>query len=468
MLTINIEDNSLRMTCVRGKRVVFAAEAPLEAGWVQSGVVVEKAHVGQVISMVLAQHRISDKDVLACVSGIHSVYRVVYVPALERSLLAEAARKEMQRAIPVPLDSLYTSWAGVKISDAEVALCLVGIPFDNVNSVMDTLRLCRLRLKFLELKPMAFSRVIDEKTAIIVNVQAASFDLTIINDGIPELIRSLPFANSAMQVGEKAAVVKEEIDRTVNFYNSSHPNSPLTNHTPCFLSGEMRETLATIIGYNVKLPPSLLAYPAGQDDNAFVANTGLALRLLNRLTRVEVNVMPSAAPAARPAAAGGLSVPLVTLIICGLLAVGMFIAGGMAEAETARLQVEMNDKTAQLSVLQKQYREEAEKLATEKASLQKTLDTRKAPMAVLAKQRDLANRDLGAAISVLPGTIYLKKINLDPASLELTGSAPSEEILLNYVRDLQRLGLYDLVMVSSITNISYTQVDFIVSVTLRR
>jgi Tfp pilus assembly protein PilN len=128
----------------------------------------------------------------------------------------------------------------------------------------------------------------------------------------------------------------------------------------------------------------------------------------------------------------------------------------------------MNDKTAQLSVLQKQYREEAEKLATEKASLQKTLDTRKAPMAVLAKQRDLANRDLGAAISVLPGTIYLKKINLDPASLELTGSAPSEEILLNYVRDLQRLGLYDLVMVSSITNISYTQVDFIVSVTLRR
>jgi len=106
MITINIEDSLAKITLVSGKRVVFASEAPLEAGWVQGGIVFEKAHVSQVISMVLAQNKIRDKDVVASVSGMQSIYRVVYVPKLDRALLAEAARKEMARAIPVPLASL--------------------------------------------------------------------------------------------------------------------------------------------------------------------------------------------------------------------------------------------------------------------------------------------------------------------------------------------------------------------------
>ena len=117
---------------------------------------------------------------------------MVYVPKLDRALLAEAARKEMERVVPVPLDSLYTSWSDIKISENEIALCLIGLPFDNVNSVTDVLKLAGLQVKYLELKPLAIARVIDEKTAIMLNVQANNFDLTIINDGIPELIRSLP------------------------------------------------------------------------------------------------------------------------------------------------------------------------------------------------------------------------------------------------------------------------------------
>jgi len=37
MLTINIEDSSVKITSVKGKQVVSAVEAPLEAGWVQGG-----------------------------------------------------------------------------------------------------------------------------------------------------------------------------------------------------------------------------------------------------------------------------------------------------------------------------------------------------------------------------------------------------------------------------------------------
>ncbi len=469
MLTVNIEDNSVKITSVRGKRVVFAVETPLQPGWVQNGVVMEKAHVGQVISMVLSQYRIGEKDVSACVSGIHSIYRVVYVPKLDRALLAEAARKEMERVVPVPLDSLYTSWSDTKISENEIALCLIGLPFDNVNSVTDVLKLAGLRVKYLELKPLALARVIDEKTAIMLNVQASNFDLTIINDGIPELIRSLPFTRQGMSDGDKVAMVKEEADRTVNFYNSSHPNSSLNNQTPCILSGYYRETLSMILGYAVKPAPLLLMYPEGQDDNVFTANTGLALRLLNRLTRVDVNVIPRATPlSGQPAMTGASQLPLVALIICALAVLGMFIMNNMAESETVRLQLQMNEKTTLLSEVQNTYRDETAKATADRDSYRKILDTVKAPLTYLATQRDLTNRDIGAAISVLPGTVYLTNIIVDSSSIELDGAAPSEEILLNYTHDLRDLGIYNLVLIKSVSNSTYTEIKFVITLSLKR
>jgi Tfp pilus assembly protein PilN len=469
MLTVNIEDSSVKITSVRGKRVVFALETPLQTGWVQNGVVLEKAHVGQVISMVLAQYRIRDKEVSACVSGIHSIYRVVYVPKIGRALLAEVARKEMERAISVPLDSLYTSWSDIKISENEIALCLIGLPFDNVNSVTDVLKLAGLRVRYLELKPLAIARVTDEKTAITLNMRANSFDLTIINGGIPEMVRSLPFAGQGMSDGDKVAVVKEEIDRTVNFYNSSHPSSPLNKQTPCILSGYYRETLSMVLGYAVKPAPVLLMYPEGQDDNIFTANTGLALRTLNRLTRVDVNVLPQAAPAAKQAAPmGASSLPMVAFIVCALAVAGMFIMNNVGGSETVRLQLQMDEKTKLLSDIQKAFREETANVNADRESYQKILDTVKAPLTFMATQRDLTNRDIGAAISVLPGTIYLTNIVVSSDSIELDGAAPSEGILLNYTRDLRNLGIYNLVLIKSVSNSSYTEINFVITLSLKR
>lgn len=468
MLTVNIEDNSVKITSIKGKHVAVAADAPLQPGWVQNGVVMEIAQVGQVISTLLAVNRIKEKDCAACVSGIHSIYRVVYVPRLDRSLLAEAASKEMERAIPVPLDSLYTSWSDIKISDHEIALCLVGLPFDNVNSVTDVLKLAGLQVRYLELRPLAIARVIDEKTAIVLNAQANSFDLTIINDGIPELIRSLPFPDG-IHDGDKMVLVREEVDRTVNFYNSSHPNNPLNNQTPCILSGYYRESLSTMLGYAVKPAPVLLTYPEGQDENIFTANTGLAMRTISRLTRVDVNVIPRATPSARQAApAGAGRLPLVVLGVCIAAVIGMYIMNSMAEAETARLQQLMNDNTAQFSNMQKTYLDETAKITAERETYRKILDAVKAPLTYLATQRDLTNRDIGAAVSVLPATVYLTDIKVVSDSIELDGAAPSQDVLLNYTNDLRNLGIYKLVLISSVSNSTYTEIKFAITLSLQR
>ena len=140
----------------------------------------------------------------------------------------------------------------------------------------------------------------------------------------------------------------------------------------------------------------------------------------------------------------------------------------MAEAETVRLQLQMNEKTTQLSEIQNTYRDETAKATADRDSYQKILDTVKAPLTYLATQRDLTNRDIGAAISVLPGTVYLTNIIVGSSSIELDGAAPSEEILLNYTHDLRNLGIYNLVLIKSVSNSTYTEIKFVITLSLKR
>jgi len=469
VITINIEDSLVKIVVVRGKRVVVAAEAPLQARWVQNGVVFERAHVSQVISMILAQYKIREREAVAGVSGIQSTYRVVYVPKLDRALLAEAAKKELARAIPGPLSSLYTSWTDVKISDIEVALCLVGIPFDNVNSVMETIKLCGLRLKYLELKMLAVSRVIDEKNAIVVNVRPHTFNIAIVNNGIPEMLRSLPFpGGDAMSDGDKARMVKEEVDRTVDFYNSGHPGNPMGQQTYCIVSGILRETLSMVMGYPVKSAPTLLTYPPGQDANDFMVNSGLALRTINPLTRVDINVMPSAMPAARPSAPSVNATPLITLAVCAALALGMWFMSGMAEKQTADMQLLLNQKAVQLNSMQKQFRDVTDEAVKASETYQKMFARLNEPIKYLADQRGLANRDLGQVFAALPATIYLTSISDNGNLIQVQGLAPSEEILLNYTRNLRDSGLFKLVLISVVGTSTYTEVTFTLQLTVNQ
>ena len=45
----------------------------------------------------------------------------------------------------------------------------------------------------MDVRPLALARVADERDALIINVQPVGFDIVVMIDGIPELLRSLPF-----------------------------------------------------------------------------------------------------------------------------------------------------------------------------------------------------------------------------------------------------------------------------------
>src|SRR4030042_3645507 len=108
MITLHIEDTSIRLMLVHGRQIIKAASLPLEPGLVENGVILDKAMASQLIRELLVSQGISDKQTVTSISGIHAVYRTVTLPHLPKNMVDKAARHELARAMPVPLPELYT------------------------------------------------------------------------------------------------------------------------------------------------------------------------------------------------------------------------------------------------------------------------------------------------------------------------------------------------------------------------
>lgn len=470
MLIINIEDDTIKMVCARGIRATSAIEIPLGQGLVQNGVVIDKNAVSELITRTLVENRLGDRETIACVSAAHSIYRVVKVPKLDRRLMAEASRKEMERLSPVPLDTLHMSWQDIKISGAESALCLLGLPRDNVDSVADTMTLAGLKLKSLELKPLAVSRVIDENTAIVVNIQLGGFDITIVENGIPELIRSLTFPGAQMSDIEKNSVVREELVRTVNFYNASHKERLLDKDTVCFISGHLPEGISENMGYTVRPLPSPVMYPGTIDAKRFVANTGMILGASGSKVpymKVNMNIVPRSVELVKVASKPS-SIPLIGLILGALVVIGLFVMNNMATRQTADLEEQVNTLTKSVAATQAAITQQNVQGVNLRDQYAQTLNSLKIPLAYVEKQRTYSMRDLGTVTSLLPGIMYLTMMHDDGTLLVLEGTAPSSEMILNYAHDLKQSNNFREVAVTAINNQGYSVFRFVLGLTLSR
>ncbi len=104
MITLHIQDEYIRVMVTDGRQVLQVAKCSLEKGLVESGLIVEKSIVSQLIKELLAANAISEKQVITGISGVHTMYRTVTLPRLAKNMVGEAARHELERAMPVPLN----------------------------------------------------------------------------------------------------------------------------------------------------------------------------------------------------------------------------------------------------------------------------------------------------------------------------------------------------------------------------
>ena len=464
VVALYVDDTSLRLLVTKGKSIAKWADLPLEAGLVKDGVIVNQAEVAARIKQLLETETVKTKKVVAGLSGLHCVFRLITLPRLSKSLLAEAVRREAERTLPVPLQQLYLSWQVISVSGNEMLVFLAAFPRYVADALIQTLRSVALDPYLIDLKPLALARAVTGPTAIIVDVQPADVDIVVVVDRVPQLIRTLSLPIEAQSWLEKLPLIKGELDRTTKFYNSSHSESRLDSSVPVFVSGELAgvseacESLAGELKCPVLPLPSALACPQGLPVGRFMVNIGLAMKEVSlRGTKagfsvVNLNALPDVYRPKVRSLTELLTVPSIVVAI-GLLAfLGLLVQGRVAAVASLRAESD----TTGLLVEKRQAEWQAQMKAI--TELQERIDAIKASDDVfvaaageLSQERAGVNGDLSEFWQALPYTVQLTSISRVSDSSTVGGVAPGEADVLTYARELRASRRFSQVIISDMT-----------------
>lgn len=459
MLTLDIQDGCLRLMTFKGKQALQALTIPLEPGLVRDGIIEDVPTVSQRLKAAVAQLG-GESDVMVSTSNPHLVYRVVVVPVLPRAMLAEAAQREMERHMPVALEELHTAWKAVPISSTEMVLCLAGMPRNTVSSVRDLLHQAGLAIKALELRPLVLARLCSVPDAVVINALNEVVDIAIVLDGIPQLARTVAYPAADMSPADKAWWVREEVERTINFYSSSQKERQLPSQLPAFVSGDVPEVAEAL---ELPVKPLLHPFTTGTGlaftPETYAANLGLALRdTKGAASRLALNLLEVYRPGPSPL----LSVIAWAVIFAGIIALGWLGSKAIAElreTEELRSRVEL----AQVELSARQGSEKAIKeLQTRLSETKATLQRLKQPMAAAAAQRARVNDNLKAVTRLLPATVKLSSISYG-GSLEIKGIASDKDTVLAYTRTLRDNAGFSEVTIRELRELSYNRWQFVLS-----
>lgn len=466
--TIYIDDSAIRVLEVRGRKLRKWASIELEPGLVRDGVIQDQNAVAGKIRELWQSQGIDTKRVIAGISGINSLYRLITLPELPKDILPEAVEREAGRVLGVPLEQLYLSWQTLPSLRGEMLVYLAAFPRDSVDTLFSTLRRARLNPYLMDLTPLALARTATEPNVIMVNVHPAGFDLVILAGKIPQVVRSLSLARESL-LEEKVPLITRELERAITFYNSTYKDKPLDLSVPLLVSGELAERTdvwGLLGGKNrsVRALTSPIKVPENFPTGQYLINIGLAMKELGKeataYSLVNFNALPEVyRPKPRPIS----EILFRPILIAGIALIAL---GAFFNITTASHITDLRTELTDVKQMMASRGIQAKDITTLRGKISSFKDTTGAlayKLEELRSDREEINSDL-REINKTPETIYLESISHKAGTLTVKGLAYDEEALFRYAENLRAGGRFSQVVITDMHQKEH-QTDFTLTLT---
>jgi type IV pilus assembly protein PilM len=475
IVTLYLDDTSVRVLMTSGKRIKKWADVPLEPGLVKNAVILKQDEVAAKIKQLFKVRKLNSKRVVLGMSGLHCLTRPLTLPELPRDMLEEAVTREAKRVLPVPLEQLYYSWQSVPAPEGKVQVFLVAVPRKAADAVFGTLNKAGLKSYLVDLKPMLLARLVKETMAIIMDVQPTEFDIIVMAGGIPQPIRTVHIPSEVTSWKDKLSLIRNELGRTIEFYASNNPEMPIDPSLPIYISGELADEPDACRQLSEELKRPLLPLsaplenPNGLNPQRYLANMGLVLKKLapsngSGLSVASINIVPEAYQPEPISITRIITVPIAVVAIGLLFLLAALTQNTSADAANIRNQLDTTSQLLQQKLAQR------EALSGTIAQLQSQITEAETSggnfagaLENLESASNQVNGDLEVTISCLSDTISLSSISYAGTALTIKGQAPSEDDILSYVGELEASEWFSRITITSIRRTSGQSMDFSLS-----
>ncbi len=450
-VTLDMDSGSVRLVEVDGRRVVRWGSAALEPGVVSNGAVAEPEALGVVLRELMRATGIPAAPVVASVSGVNSLTRILSLPVLSGAAAEEAVQAQVGQVLRVPQEELLVSWRPLSVSEDELQYLLLGVPRQTVNSQVMALQAAGLKPQELSLKALALARAAGRPDALIVNVEPASLDVVVVAGGVPQVLHSMAqaLAEDDLSPEERAESVARDLNLAVDFYHRRNPSGLPPADTPLFLTGSLMAdtgfagTLASALDYPVATLQPPLECPRHLPLAQYAVNLGLALGQVPLTSQGGgavvslplINLLPRRRrPWFLKPRFGALAVGLVAAVV-GLS--GLYQATFSIMGETRELRQRMDLVDLRLEQIRKQNAARGQ------------MERQLAEYGGLTSDRAVVTGYLNLLEEVTPPQVELTSITFGQKSIALQVSAATWEQAEGYIEALRETGHFTEVSLSN-------------------
>lgn len=199
------------------KSLVKYAYTPIDSKLAQSESATDKQKLLLAIQELLAQAKVTTKNVVVGIPSQRVFTAVVDFDRLAPNELAKAIKYQADSLIPTPLSDSTMDWAQIgdsPVDPTKVEVLLSSVPNDFVESRLDALESIGLNVIAFEPDSLAVARAVlapeIAQPQLVLDVSNSSTDLVIAMNGAPRLTRSIPTGSEAII---KAAMQNLNIDQ---------------------------------------------------------------------------------------------------------------------------------------------------------------------------------------------------------------------------------------------------------------
>ncbi len=459
--TLYISDTSIRLMVTRGKRITKLADVPLETSLGEVGSEEKENELAAKIKDLFRRNKIGSRKVVLGISGLHCLTRPLTLPDLPKTMLDEAVIREARRVLPVPTEQLHISWQSLCSYENKLQAFMVAIPKYIADTILKALGQAGFKPVLMDIKPLALARLARVPTAIIVDVQPVEFDIITMVEGMPQPVRTLPFPEENTSFEERMEIVRDELERTLQFYNSNNPERIIQPDTPMLVSGEladepeMSESLAQSMGLQAGLLTSPLKCPKHLDPSRHLVNVGLALKELTREAGPllpNFNTLPIAYQPKQISLNRIMAVPMTAAAGAIIIVLALTIQNASANLEAARVQIDstnmiLDKRQAERNIL-------SDSVAAKQAQIA-ALESKRLSFSTilenLTENGNKMNNDLEATVDNIVPDLALGSFGHSGEMVSLRGRAATEAEVMEYVRKLTSTGRFSEITIANIT-----------------
>jgi len=381
-------------------------------------------------------------------------------PAVQEEAILRSVRKE----IPVPIENLYLTWQQIAESNGELSYFIIGVPRNLIDSLVQTLKEAGIQPYMMDLRGLALARAANQADAILLSLEPDYFDIVVVANGRPVTMHTAIPRGEGANIEDNMMRAVDELNKTIGFYNSSHPEEPLQPDAPLILTGGLSvdpaasQLIQAEIEYPVEpiLPPIVL--PPDFPLNLYTANIGLALRKMRLKSTakakvagyhdIDINLMPEKYRAeTNQAAFRRLLVPAMLVIAAGLM-FPAYQVWDIARAETARLDTQVvivNDELYRVRTVA----DDAVVIEDVITQLSADLEALQQHHQLLAHTGDAAD-NLEIVTEAIAQKGHLTSIDMEDNEVITRGQTDSIAAVIAYVTALEELDYYSEIRIADI------------------